>query len=138
MIVNITPKQKKILDYIRDYYEKNSYAPSLQEIAKHFKKSVPTIHQHTNALVNKGYLEKDILSPRNIKPVDVFEGKINHRKFKIGIIGYGIVGQAVEYGFSNYEIHIYDKYKDYETLDDVVEKSDYIFICLPTPIKSDE
>jgi UDPglucose 6-dehydrogenase len=48
------------------------------------------------------------------------------------------VGQAVEYGFSNSEIHIYDKYKDYESLEDVAKKSDYIFICLPTPIKSDE
>lgn len=57
---------------------------------------------------------------------------------KIGIIGYGIVGQAVAYGFSNQEIHIYDKYKPSEPLKEVVEKSDYIFICLPTPIKSDE
>ena len=57
---------------------------------------------------------------------------------KIGIIGYGIVGQAVAYGFSNQEIHIYDKYKKSESLKDVIKKSDYLFVCLPTPIKADE
>ena len=60
------------------------------------------------------------------------------RRAKIGIIGYGIVGQAVAYGFSNYEIHLYDKYKESETLEEVVKKSDYLFICLPTPIRPDE
>lgn len=59
-------------------------------------------------------------------------------KERIGIIGYGFVGQAVAYGFSNHEIHIYDKYKNSEDLKDVVESSDYIFVCLPTPIKEDE
>lgn len=58
---------------------------------------------------------------------------------KIGIIGYGYVGQAVAYGFSNAELHIYDKYKDgFETLSQVVKKSEFIFICLPTPIREDE
>jgi UDPglucose 6-dehydrogenase len=57
---------------------------------------------------------------------------------KIGIIGYGIVGQAVAYGFSNHKIHFYDKYKKSENLEEVIKKSDYLFICLPTPIKADE
>jgi len=65
-------------------------------------------------------------------------------KQQLGIIGYGIVGQALAYGFSqpeiaeNYEIRFYDKYKDTETLEDVVTKSEFIFICLPTPMKADE
>ena len=63
---------------------------------------------------------------------------LSKRRAKIGIIGYGIVGQAVAYGFSNHEIHLYDKYKESETLEKAVKKSDYLFICLPTPIKSDE
>ncbi|MFH1535869.1 MAG: nucleotide sugar dehydrogenase [Patescibacteria group bacterium] len=63
---------------------------------------------------------------------------------KLGIIGYGIVGQALAYGFSRpeikdkYEIRYYDKYKDTDTLEDVVTKSEFIFICLPTPMKKDE
>lgn len=63
---------------------------------------------------------------------------------RIGIIGYGIVGQALAYGFSQpeikdkYEIRYYDKYKDTESLEEVVGKSEFIFICLPTPMKDDE
>lgn len=63
---------------------------------------------------------------------------------KLGIIGYGIVGQALAYGFSQpeiknkYEIRYYDKFKDTDTLEDVVTKSEFIFICLPTPMKEDE
>lgn len=60
----------------------------------------------------------------------------------IGIIGYGIVGQALAYGFSknttDYQILFYDKFKESTPLEEVVKKSDFIFICLPTPIESDE
>ncbi|OGE19645.1 hypothetical protein A3J19_02045 [Candidatus Daviesbacteria bacterium RIFCSPLOWO2_02_FULL_41_8] len=63
---------------------------------------------------------------------------------KLGIIGYGIVGQALAYGFSQseikdkYEIRYYDKYKETESLESVVSGSEFIFICLPTPMKADE
>jgi nucleotide sugar dehydrogenase len=59
---------------------------------------------------------------------------------KLGIIGKGFVGSAVEYGFSNnfdhdIEIKIYDKdeKKSSHTLSDVVNNSKFIFISLPTP-----
>jgi len=52
----------------------------------------------------------------------------------LGVVGYGIVGEAFVEGFKqNHEIHIYDKYKEFETLDQVAQKSSIIFICLPTP-----
>lgn len=63
---------------------------------------------------------------------------------KLGIIGYGIVGQALAYGFSQpeiknkYEIKYYDKYKETASLEEVVAGSEFIFICLPTPMKEDE
>jgi nucleotide sugar dehydrogenase len=67
------------------------------------------------------------------------------RNGTIGIIGYGIVGQALAHGFSHsdslkntYSISFYDKYKESEPLKAVVEKSQFVFICLPTPMKSDE
>jgi len=137
-MLGITPKQKQILDFIEDYYQTNKFAPTLEEISKTLKRSKPTIHQYVKALVDKGYLQQGKSGARNIMPVTHGQTAVTKRKFRIGIIGYGFVGQAVEYGFSNHEIHIYDKYKDFETLPDVVEKSDYIFVCLPTPIKSDE
>ena len=38
----------------------------------------------------------------------------------IGIVGYGIVGQALEYGFKKEPIFIYDKFKDFLSLKEVI------------------
>ena len=60
---------------------------------------------------------------------------------KIGIIGWGVVGQAVGTGFKtkNHKIFWYDKYKKGPyTLDKVIKESEYIFLCLPTPMFSDD
>jgi len=55
---------------------------------------------------------------------------------KIGIVGYGICGGAVEYGFKkDADIKYYDKFKDSDTLKDVCEHAEFIFITLPTPYK---
>ncbi len=54
----------------------------------------------------------------------------------IGIVGYGFVGQAVANGFKEKNnILYYDKYKDTDSLEHVVESSEFIFVCLPTPFK---
>lgn len=58
----------------------------------------------------------------------------------IGIIGQGFVGNAVYQKFKKYyDVYTYDKFKvDYNsTLEDLVRKSKYIFLCLPTPMNSD-
>ncbi len=54
---------------------------------------------------------------------------------KIGIVGYGVVGQALAYGFSKKgdEVIYYDKFKDGKSLEEVVTSSEFIFVCLPTP-----
>ena len=52
----------------------------------------------------------------------------------IGIIGYGIVGEALAYGFGvKNKIRYYDKYKDSASFEDVVKSSEFIFVCVPTP-----
>jgi UDPglucose 6-dehydrogenase len=52
-----------------------------------------------------------------------------------------LYGNAVSFGFSNVlgssvDIREYDKYKDTESLEDVVFNSDILFVCLPTPMKT--
>lgn len=136
-MLGLTPKQKQILEFVEEYFQKNQYSPTLDEIAKKFKRSKTTVHQYIKALVDKGRLQQDT-GARGIMPITQNPHAKNKRAFRIGIVGYGFVGQAVEYGFSNHEIHIYDKYKDLEPLEEVVKNSDYIFVCLPTPIKEDE
>lgn len=56
----------------------------------------------------------------------------------IGIVGHGYVGKAVEFGFKpKNEILVYDKYLLSLDLPEVVEKSEFIFVCVPTPMDKD-
>lgn len=48
----------------------------------------------------------------------------------VGIIGGGVVGQAVKSFFPH--ARIYDKFVTFDSWDDVIAQ-DYIFICVPTP-----
>jgi len=61
-------------------------------------------------------------------------------KITIGIIGFGMVGRAIHHGFAQTaDFRIYDvnpKISE-NTLEEVVEDSDFIFICVPTPMKKD-
>lgn len=54
----------------------------------------------------------------------------------IGIIGVGFVGTAVYHTFSPYfKIKLFDKYKlGFDSLEEVVNNSDYLFVCVPTPV----
>ncbi len=78
-MLNLTPKQKQILDFIREFAENKSYPPSLAEIANKFHKSIPTIFQFVATLKSKGYLEKEHDVARGIytkKPEIFLLGKI--------------------------------------------------------------
>jgi UDPglucose 6-dehydrogenase len=65
---------------------------------------------------------------------------IKLKKYKIGIIGKGFVGAAVQYGFSanvgcDADVKSYDVVasKSTHSLDEVVNQSDIIFLSVPTP-----
>ena len=65
--------------------------------------------------------------------------------YRIGIVGRGFVGSAVEFGFSPQtgcdvdDLYIYDKDKlrSLHSLEDVVLYSDFIFLSVPTPSNED-
>lgn len=57
----------------------------------------------------------------------------------IGIIGWGVVGQATGKGFSQaHDVLWHDPYKDGSTsVQDLVKHAEFLFICVPTPMFSD-
>lgn len=64
--------------------------------------------------------------------------------YRIGVIGKGFVGSAVAHGFSqgvgyDAEVKIYDKdpSKSHNSLEEVVNSSDFVFISVPTPSNVD-
>jgi repressor LexA len=57
--VDLTPKQQKILQYLRDYRTAKGMAPTQWEIAKHFRlKSLGSVQDYLQALEGKGYLSR--------------------------------------------------------------------------------
>ena len=61
------------------------------------------------------------------------------KKFKVGIIGNGFVGESQAFAFSpTSEVRIYDidPLKSTHTIDEVQE-SDFVFVCVPTPMRKD-
>ena len=65
-------------------------------------------------------------------------------RYKIGIVGQGYVGKAISSFFSdkNVDLFTYDKFvsdtSNCSSLSKLVELSEIIFICLPTPMKKME
>jgi repressor LexA len=51
-------RQAEILAFIGEFQSSNRYSPSLEEIARHFGISIPTVHQHVAFLRKKGLVTK--------------------------------------------------------------------------------
>lgn len=60
--------------------------------------------------------------------------------FNVGIIGNGFVGSAMAAGFALHaRVRVYDtdKSKTIDDFEDVIRNSEYVFLCLPTPMNKD-
>jgi repressor LexA len=71
----LTKRQREILSYLRAYGDENGYAPSFEEIARHFNyNSLATVHEHLTNLERKGYIKRSYNESRAIEilPSDVF------------------------------------------------------------------
>ncbi len=65
----ITKKQKQVFDFINTYRLENGISPTIEELRKKLKlKAVSTVHEHINALKEKGYLARGENSARNMTP----------------------------------------------------------------------
>lgn len=62
----LTVRQYKVLQYIDSYCRRKGSAPTIQEIAAHFKFSKPTALLHLRALERKGAIRRSKYAARNI------------------------------------------------------------------------
>ena len=61
------------------------------------------------------------------------------KNYKLGIIGHGYVGESQSFAFSpSFDVRVYDKdlLKSTHSLVEVLD-SNFIFVCVPTPMKKD-
>ena len=56
MLHNLTNRQREYLDFIREFIKQNNCAPRVNEIAKEFHVTSPTVTKTLNVLQDKGYL----------------------------------------------------------------------------------
>jgi repressor LexA len=88
----LTLRQKEILDFIKEYIDKNGVAPTLSEIKGRFGfKSNSAAHQHVAALQRKGYLKKLPFQSRAISLLDESEGVK-----EIPLVGRIALGEPIE------------------------------------------
>lgn len=62
-----------------------------------------------------------------------------HNKFVIGVVGFGFVGRAIHYGFAqqcDFRIYDIDDTISENTFEETATDSDYIFVSVPTPMRS--
>ena len=65
---NITPKQKEILEYIKNEILRRGFPPAVREIceAVHLK-STSSVHAHLETLEKNGYIRRDPHKPRALR-----------------------------------------------------------------------
>ena len=85
-------RQAEVLNFVTKFIERNTYSPSLSEIARHFTISVPTVHQHLSYLRRKNLLSGEKGKRRSIQT-------LNHRRaevVKIPLMGLIAAGSPIE------------------------------------------
>jgi len=72
----LTKRQRQIFDYLSQYIQQHSYAPSLEEIGNRFNlSSLATVHKHLTNLQEKGYIRRAWNRSRSIELVAAHSGE---------------------------------------------------------------
>jgi len=88
----LTPKQKKVLDFIRSCTERNGYAPSQQEIAAAFGfRSLGTVQNYLVRLERQGVLARDWNARRSMRVLAPHD-----RETEIPLAGTVAAGKPIE------------------------------------------
>jgi repressor LexA len=88
----LTDRQREILDFISRSIAKRGYPPTLREIGSHFGiKSTNGVNDHLRALEKKGYLHREDLKSRALRPIVSAAGEM----VEIPILGRVAAGQPL-------------------------------------------
>ena len=96
MAIPITKRQKEVLDFIKGFIRDKGYSPTLEEIRKKLRLSaVSTVHQHIDALIDKGYIKKFNNLARAIE-INDFNEKRQNNFIEIPLLGMITAGEPIE------------------------------------------
>jgi len=113
----LTKKQKGVLDFLNTYSKEKGYAPSLDEIRRHFKLvSISTAHYYVEKLREEGYLQKVSNHPRsiNINSNEFMKSILpkSVESFSIPVLGSANAGPATSLAEENISGYLKVSHKD--------------------------
>src|SRR5207249_4285158 len=89
----MTKRQKQVLDYLREYIEQHGYAPTLEEIGRHFRlASLATVHKHLRNLQRKRLIKR---LPHQSRALEVV-GPAASRAVTVPLLGRVAAGVPIE------------------------------------------
>ncbi len=94
--MNLTPKQLRILQLIRDWRVRRGFSPTMQELANEIGVSKVTVFEHVEALIKKGAL---IREPNKARSLSIAEGIAvpdESRPMKYPLVGKIAAGYPIE------------------------------------------
>ena len=95
MPVILYRRQKEILNFLRGYIDKYGYSPTLGEIAEAMGvSSLATVHEHIQALVQKGIIRKFEGAVRGIEVLDHEIGQ-KLKNIELPVLGFIAAGQPI-------------------------------------------
>jgi repressor LexA len=90
----LTKRQREILDYLQDFIQQHGYAPSLEEIGRHFGlSSLATVHKHLSNLQDKGVINRHWNRSRSL---ELLTGRTAARSVEVPMLGYVAAGVPIE------------------------------------------
>ena len=92
---SLTPKQLRVLTYIRDYTNAKGYAPTMQELADEFGVSKVTVFEHIAALQKKGFLKRARHKARSLRLSDDIDFP-DERPTRLPLAGTIAAGSPIE------------------------------------------
>jgi repressor LexA len=94
--MNLTPKQLRILQLIRDWRVRRGYSPTMQELADEIGVSKVTVFEHVEALIKKGALIREPNKARSLSIADGIAVPDEARPTRFPLVGKIAAGYPIE------------------------------------------
>ncbi|MCA9276489.1 MAG: transcriptional repressor LexA [Phycisphaerales bacterium] len=94
--MNLTPKQLRILQLIRDSRIRRGYSPTMQELADEIGVSKVTVFEHVEALIKKGALIREANKARSLSIAEGIAVPDESRPLKFPLVGKIAAGYPIE------------------------------------------
>ena len=94
--MNLTPKQLKIVQLIREWRIVRGYSPTMQELADELDVSKVTVFEHIETLIKKGALKRDANKARSLSICDHTLMPDEEHALTFPLMGKIAAGQPIE------------------------------------------